>query len=138
MLAAACMGRVHSWCRVGVRHRCVALVLRCEPGWRHLQMARAVSGGDDVRYTVAHGLVLVLLLAVAIFVPWALISVVQDVRTQENPVYFVTDRTTAVGADYSLYLDLTRLNEGDGTITFQATAQRRCLPACSDTVQLTM
>jgi hypothetical protein len=101
-------------------------------------VARTIPEADDARYTVAHGLVLVLLLAVAVLVPWALINVIQDIHAQENPLYFVTNRATAAGADYRLYLDLTRLNDGDGTITFQATAQRRCLPACSDTVQLTL
>ena len=101
-------------------------------------MAETGSEGDDVRYTVAHGLVLVLLLTVAVLVPWALISVVQDIRAQEAPRYFVTDRAAAAGAAYRLFLDLTRLNDGEGTIALQATAQRRCLPTCSDTVQLTL
>lgn len=43
-----------------------------------------------------------------------------------------------VGADYRLYLDLTRLNDSERTIALQATAQRRCLPACPDPVQLTL
>lgn len=101
-------------------------------------MPGSVSGGGDARYTVAHALVFLLLLAVVVFVPWALISVVQDIRAQENPVYFVTDRAKATGAEHRLFLDLARLNEGDGTITLQATAQRRCLSGCPDTVQLAL
>ncbi|MGD9891446.1 MAG: hypothetical protein AB7R89_31425 [Dehalococcoidia bacterium] len=101
-------------------------------------MAGPVADGDDVRYTVAHGLVLVLLLTVAILVPWALVSVIQDIRAEENPLYFVTDRAAAPSAPYRLYLDLTRLNDGEGTITLQATAQRRCLPTCAGTDQLTL
>ncbi len=101
-------------------------------------MRRPVSGGDDARYTVAHALVLVLLLGVAVFVPWALISVVQDIRAQENPLYFVTDRATHTSASYRLYLDLTGLNDSEGTVAVQATAQRRCQPACPDTIQLTL
>lgn len=101
-------------------------------------MARPVSGGDDARYTVAHGLVLVLLLGVTVFVPWALVSVVQDIRAQENPLYFVTERATAGDAAYRLYLDLTGLNDSERTVAVQATAQRRCQPACPDTVQLTL
>lgn len=101
-------------------------------------MARSVSGGDDARYTVAHALVIVLLLGVAIFVPWALVSVIQDIRAQENPLFYVTDRTTAADADYRLYLDLTRLNDSERTVALQATAQRRCRPACPDTVELAL
>jgi hypothetical protein len=96
------------------------------------------DGAVDVRYTVAHALVLVLLLAVVVLVPWALINVIQDIRIQENPLYFATDRATAADANFRLYLDLSRLNEGDGTVTFQAIAHRRCQPACPDTDQLTM
>jgi len=91
-----------------------------------------------VRYTIAHALVLVLLLGVAVFVPWALISVIQDIGAQEKPLYFVTDRATAGDATYRLYLDLTGLNDSQRTVAVQATAQRRCLPACPDTVQLTL
>jgi hypothetical protein len=101
-------------------------------------MAKTVTEGDDVRYTVAHVLVLVLLLAVTILVPWALVSVIEDIRFEEEPLYFVTDRAAAPGASYRLYLDLTRLSEGDGTVTVQATAQRRCQPACPDTVQINL
>ena len=105
-------------------------------------MAGPGSAGDDGavdgRYTVAHALVLGLLLLVAILVPWALVSVVDDVRFQENPLYFVTDRAAAPDAPYRLYLDLTRLNDGEGTIALQATAQRRCRPTCADTDQLTL
>jgi hypothetical protein len=64
--------------------------------------------------------------------------VIDDVRVQEDPLYFATDRAAAPSAAYRLYLDLTRLNNGDGTISLQATAQRRCQPACPDTVQLTL
>jgi hypothetical protein len=101
-------------------------------------VARPVSQSDDARYTVAHALVLVLLLAVAVLVPWALVSVIDDIRAQENPLYYATDRAAASDAAYRLYLDLTRLNDGDGTISLQATAQRRCQPTCPDVVQLTL
>ncbi|MGD9891449.1 MAG: hypothetical protein AB7R89_18275 [Dehalococcoidia bacterium] len=96
------------------------------------------DGAIDTRYTVAHALVLGLLVLVAVLVPWALVSVIQDIRAEENPLYYATDRAAAPDATYRLFLDLTRLNDGEGTITLQATAQRRCQPDCPDTDQLTL
>jgi hypothetical protein len=95
----------------------------------------AAQRGADRRHTTAYLLVLVLLLAVAVTLPFALASVIADLRQDDEHV-FTFGNAAPEHADYQVDVDITNLNDGEGTVTLRATATRGCLPACPEGARL--
>jgi hypothetical protein len=98
--------------------------------------SRAEPKDPDRRHTAGFLVVLVLLLLVAAALPFALGSVIADVRDSSARVYSFDDASPSAGVTYRVDVDVVSLNDSEGTVTLRATATRNCYPNCSETARL--
>jgi hypothetical protein len=83
----------------------------------------------DRRYVVALWLVIALLVAMAVTVPFALASFLRDFGDPGSSVYSSNSPDAPV-PDHRVSLDISEMDEVGGTFTLLATAARVCDPAC--------
>src|SRR6266508_5835504 len=84
-----------------------------------------------VGHRIAFGTVVLLLLFIVVMMPFAISSVLGDVVEQGNRSYVIGRPTLPAGAvRASLHVDLTGVNEFDGTTTLRVTLHQSCGTQC--------
>ncbi len=78
---------------------------------------------------VAYALVALLLLAVAISLPIALVSMVQDVSHEAGHTYFLVKPAAGAVPTMLLHAQLINLSELEGTVQLRVSGAQLCLPA---------
>ncbi|MGD9893872.1 MAG: hypothetical protein AB7R89_26335 [Dehalococcoidia bacterium] len=87
--------------------------------------------GEPFRFTVVHVLVSLLLIAIVVTIPFALVSLFEQAGNPTDEVHSVP-ATSAAPADYRVHLVVSEVDEVAGIVTVLAAAARVCDPSCPD------
>ena len=81
-------------------------------------------------------LVAVLLIAILVALPFALVSIAQDIARQATDTHQLAFPAGLDAPAYTLHLELTGFNDAEGTVTARVTGVNACEPTCADTIRL--
>lgn len=94
------------------------------------------SGRRDLRHTLSYALVGLLVLGVAVSLPFALASVAHTLRHGDGDRFGYTTGAATSHPAFRLHLDIAGIDQGGGFVTVRATAARGCGPDCPTSARL--
>lgn len=84
-------------------------------------------------HKLAYTLIVALLLMMAVLLPFAVNSVLDDVFHQTNQTYYLQEEVKSVPANNTVvHMDFISLNEWEGTVTMRVTGHVSCSSNCAD------
>jgi hypothetical protein len=86
--------------------------------------------GEPLRFTVVHLLASLLLIAIVVATPLAILGFVEQVSSPTAEVYPIGD--AAISTDYRVHFVVSEVDEVAGIVTVLAAAVRSCEPSCSE------
>lgn len=90
----------------------------------------------DVRHTVSYVLVGLLALAVTVSLPFALVSLIDDLQRSHERLSYRTTATAVQDGAIRVNLDVSTIDVDEGNVTLRVTAALDCAPTCPDRARL--
>lgn len=105
-------------------------------GERLSALAPVAGPSADVRHTVSYVLVGLLTLAVAASLPFALVSLIDDLQRGHERLSVRTTASETQDAAIHVNLDVASIDVDEGNVTLRVTAALDCAPTCPDRARL--